>query len=217
MDEATAQIMFWALVSVGSLALLETFIIIWQRKALGFEIRLWWKKPKGYGIMEIINNDGTREHRIEKLTDEEIRIAGEDDQYQRYITERKLYTYRLHDRVSVGTWYRNIPNMMNLTGRIRNIRIEEGTKEINLPEPFRQEDIEKADVFDSIILKHKQLKGDFLSKYWKYIVAVVLVVGLITLVGFYMLHSKQTDILEGCIAQTDMIKSICTQKAVVGV
>ena len=109
MDDATVKIMFWALISLGSLVFIETFILLWQKKVLWFEIKLWWKKPKGYGIMEIINNDGTREHRIEKLTEEEIRIEGADGEYQRYITERRLYTYRLKDRVSVGTWYRNLP------------------------------------------------------------------------------------------------------------
>ena len=215
MEDAIAKILFWAVGVLATLLTIETIIIIWHRRALGFEIKLWWKKPKGYGIMEIINNDGTREHRIEKLTDEEIRIEGkESGEYERYITERRLYTYRLRDRVSMGTWYRNLPYMMNLTGRRRTITITE-PQTIELPEPFRQEDVEKANVFDSIILKHKQLSGDFFSKYWKIIILVILVVGLITLVGFWLLHSKQTAILDGCIAQTDMIKSICSQKVVV--
>ena len=107
-------------------SLFITFLVFLSRKTFWLNLVVWWRKPKQYGMINIIHDDAGIEVKSVDFKQKEIKIKrkgdkGEPDRYERYVIDKKLVTYRGFDRTPILTYFANNPFPLNLTGNTKSL------------------------------------------------------------------------------------------------
>jgi len=207
-------------------SLLTTFLIFLSRKTFWLNLLVWWRRPKQYGLINIIHDDQGIETKNVDFKQKEIKIKrkgdkGEADRYERYVIDKKLVIYRGFDRVPNLYYFANNPFPLNLSGNEKNLPFTYTDKDgvehltsVNVPDASNTPS-ESADVVDNLILRHKNLNAqDLFQKYWKILLIVTAVGALLVLADIVIGSQNSNLVLEECVAKMNMVKDVCMQKSI---